>query len=303
MTTTARVSVIAAVAAIIIIGFFAYRAFSPKEQPGQSGPLSASYLCNEGKTIDATFYAGKAALAPKPGEPPVPTGSVVLNLNHNETIMTLKQTLSADGVRYANSDESFVFWSKGHGALVLVDNKEKPFIGCIEVASVPEGSALTQTYADGQIGFSIRYPKGFTVDSKYIYQGNGPEKEIHGVKFTIPESLSKGTNLAQDSYIGVEYIPQARRCSPDQFLVGVLADPVKDGDQQYGVASTTGAAAGNRYEETVYSLADTNPCIAVRYFIHYGVIENYPSGTVREFDRSALLAEFDAIRRTLIVNQ
>ena len=67
----------------------------------------------------------------------------------------------------------------------------------------------------------------------------------------------------------------------------------------YSVASSTGAAAGNRYEETVYALPGTNHCIAVRYFIHYGVIENYPVGLVREFDKKSLLKEFDTIRRTL----
>jgi hypothetical protein len=39
----------------------------------------------------------------------------------------------------------------------------------------------------------------------------------------------------------------------------------------------------------------------VRYFIHYGVFQNYPAGMVREFDQQALLASFDAIRRTLVV--
>jgi hypothetical protein len=78
---------------------------------------------------------------------------------------------------------------------------------------------------------------------------------------------------------------------------------MNDGEMLYSVASSTGAAAGNRYDETVYALPGTNPCIAVRYFIHYGVIENYPAGTVRAFDEAALRSEFDAIRRTLINNQ
>ncbi|MBV9159354.1 MAG: MliC family protein [Candidatus Kaiserbacteria bacterium] len=32
--------------------------------------------------------------------------------------MTLPQTISADGGRYANADESFVFWNKGNTAFV-----------------------------------------------------------------------------------------------------------------------------------------------------------------------------------------
>jgi hypothetical protein len=79
------------------------------------------------------------------------------------------------------------------------------------------------------------------------------------------------------------------------------ARTLADGGITYSIASSTGAAAGNRYEETVYALSGTHSCISVRYFIHYGVFQNYPAGMVREFDQQALLASFDAIRRTLVV--
>jgi membrane-bound inhibitor of C-type lysozyme len=32
--------------------------------------------------------------------------------------MTLSQVVSASGARYANADESFVFWNKGDGAFI-----------------------------------------------------------------------------------------------------------------------------------------------------------------------------------------
>jgi hypothetical protein len=69
----------------------------------------------------------------------------------------------------------------------------------------------------------------------------------------------------------------------------------------YSVSSSMGAGAGNRYEETVYALVGTRPCFAVRYFVHYGAIENYPSGTIQQFNKQALLKEFDSIRRTLVI--
>jgi hypothetical protein len=64
------------------------------------------------------------------------------------------------------------------------------------------------------------------------------------------------------------------------------------------------SAAGNTYEELVYVLADSpdpQNCMAVRYFIHTTRIENYEPGTVREYDRAALLRSFDEIRRSLII--
>ncbi|MFA6354359.1 MAG: MliC family protein [Candidatus Paceibacterota bacterium] len=89
----------------------------------------ANYVCNGGGTIDATFYKGEAQPV-KPGEPPIPSGMVKIILSDGRTF-NLSQTISADGGRYANSDESFVFWSKGDGAMVLEDNIEKNYTGCV----------------------------------------------------------------------------------------------------------------------------------------------------------------------------
>ena len=47
--------------------------------------------------------------------------------------MTLPQTLSADGARYANADESIVFWSKGNG-LTFTENGKETYLGCVENA-------------------------------------------------------------------------------------------------------------------------------------------------------------------------
>jgi hypothetical protein len=83
----------------------------------------------------------------------------------------------------------------------------------------------------------------------------------------------------------------------------VKSQTVKEGVRSYSVASTTDAAVGNRYEEWVYAIPDSHPCTAVRYFIHYAAIENFPQGAVQEFDKAALLSTFDQIRRTLALPQ
>ena len=158
---------------------------------------------------------------------------------------------------------------------------------------------VTQVYSNNT--FSIRTPSGYATDESYVYQALGPGKDIKGVKFTIPATLAEGTNLNRDSYLSVEQVPGADYCAADLFLDLPGRGMATDGKQL--VASSTGAAAGNRYEEVVYALPDTKPCVAVRYFIHYGVIENYPEGSVRAFDRAALLQQFDAIRSTLLLTQ
>jgi membrane-bound inhibitor of C-type lysozyme len=289
-----------AIIVLVIIGAIVFARSTPSSKP----PLATvGYVCKDNKSLTATYYAGDNKPAATADEPPVPSGSVIVALSDGRTL-DLPQTLSADGTRYANADESFVFWSKGNGALVLEDNQEKSYIGCIRVAAIPEGSDLVRVYANSGNGFSIRLPEGYAVDESYRYQAFGPGKEIVGIKFTIPESAATGTNLSSDTYISVEGIPATPTCQAKLFLDGVTTDEVvTDGDVTYSVASSTGAAAGNRYEETVYALPGTNPCISVRYLVHYGVIGNYPAGTVHEFDAAALRAQMDAIRRTLVVVQ
>jgi membrane-bound inhibitor of C-type lysozyme len=73
----------------------------------------ATFNCEDGKSIDATFYANK----------------VELRLSDGRSL-SLPQAMSASGARYANKDESFVFWNKGNTAFIT------------------EGAAGKQTYSD-----------------------------------------------------------------------------------------------------------------------------------------------------------
>ena len=270
---------------------------SPSPSPSPSPIAQVIYICNDDKTIDAAFYKGEPKPV-EPGEPPIPSGSVKIVLSDRRNL-DLPQTISADGARYANSDESFVFWSKGNGALVLEDNAEKSYIGCVVLAKDPGG--LPKVYLDGTVGFSIRYPVDYSIDTSYKYQALGPGKDISGVKFTIPSSLAAGTNLSSfDTGVSVEIIPATQDCNAGLFLDGnTNVQTVTDNGSDYSFASTTQGAAGNFYEEEVWAIPGTNPCIAIRYFIHSTNIGNYPEGTVLEFDRAAFINQFEKIRHSL----
>lgn len=74
---------------------------------------AATFKCADAKSIEATFYADK----------------VDLKLSDGRS-MTVPQAMSASGARYANTDETFVFWNKG------------------DTAFVTEGKDETQTYGD-----------------------------------------------------------------------------------------------------------------------------------------------------------
>lgn len=159
------------------------------------------------------------------------------------------------------------------------------------------------TFASSTLGYSVRYPAGYTPDTAYAYQAFGPGKDIYGTKFTIPAAEANGTNLSADSYLSVETLPKTKTCTADLFLdtqIGTSAEVIDNGTA-YSVAKGGGAAAGNLYTEYVYAIPGTSPCLAVRYFIHSTQLGNYPPGTVVAFNQQVLLAEFDGIRRSLVI--
>jgi len=292
----------------IIYWIWAYtNVFTLSNNKGRTVLANAMYMCNDNKTIEADYYDGRNTPS-NPNTPPTPSGSVDLRLSDGRE-MTLDQTISASGIRYSDGDpntagnESIVFWSKGNGALILENNNDQTYIGCIKVA--PNTGDLPQIYEDSSLGFSIRYPASFKIDTDYNYEALGPNKKIQGVKFTIDPAIAKDTNLSNDSYLSVEEISQTNSCGAELFLNRTSNTPTTEtiGDTTFSVASSTDAGLGNRYEETVYAIPGTNPCVAVRYFIHYGVLENYPTGSIKAFDKESLLNQFGNMRDTLIINQ
>lgn len=274
--------------ALILVGAAGYYFFGdklPSFGMGKNPISTAKFLCEQDKTIQAVFYEGEAELM------------LMDNFGAPRTI-TVSQLVSASGTRYGNEDESFVFWNQGDTA-VVIENGTETFTKCEgEVAGQP----ARISYTSSTLGFSLKYPAAFTVDEGYQYRGV-PNKPIAGIKFVIPGEMATGTNLAADTGVSVEQLPRALNCTGDIYIVDdVRASSVSENGVTYSLATSSGAAVGNRYEEMVYAIAGSKPCTALRYFIHYTAIENFPDGSVREFDRTALLAEFDKIRASLTLS-
>jgi hypothetical protein len=307
---------------IILIFGFLYFVFvsSPKEVSDTNntvvvvdgGPKhlqSTTLVCNAGKTIEASFFEENLVAGEAPGATLIPQKTAKIILDDGRTL-ELKQAVSADGGRYVSEGDVFVFWTKGNGALILENGAEKTYRGCVRVAVVDAGVKLPSVYADKEGTFSLRLPGilssttlGYAVDELFT-RVLTPTQRVDGVRFTIPAAMASGTNLSRDSYLSVEHIPNISVCTASLFFSGAHStSSVTDAGVVYSRATSSEGGAGNRYEEMVYALTGTSPCIAVRYFIHYTALTNYATGTVTEYNKQSLLTSFDQIRRTLVVNQ
>lgn len=164
------------------------------------------------------------------------------------------------------------------------------------------GAPGWQTYKDQRLGYSISYPASWKPDTNYIYAGFGPDHEIHGVAFQIPQTLTKGTNLSANlTSLSVEGLP-GNHCRAARFIPNPSYQKmVQDGGRSWSTAKSSEGAAGNFYDTVVFALPESSPCLAVRYSIHSTNISNYDPGSVQPFDRVGLLKTFATIRHTLRV--
>jgi len=172
-----------------------------------------------------------------------------------------------------------------------------------------QGRVASTTYASNYKtgNFSIDIPNGYTINEN-PQNPHGLPNNVSEIRFTIPPSMATGTNMSNDTSVSiVRSSPSPTKgCIATLFtgntnvMGGTLTpETVIDNGVKYSYAKTGDAAAGNRYETTGFALPDTNPCIGIFYFVHYTVINNYPEGTVTEFDRPSLYQAFDSIRHTL----
>jgi len=171
----------------------------------------------------------------------------------------------------------------------------------VPAPEVPDGTGAAAqpgtAFLSSRYGFSVRYRDGYVPDESYAYATLGPDRQIPGVAFRVPEALSTGTNLSADSTLSVEVVEDRATCDASAFL-DPSAPPttVQEGGRSWSVGRFAGAGAGNRYEETVYATAVGGDCFGLRLLVHSTVLENYEPGTVQAFDAARLEADYAAFR-------
>jgi membrane-bound inhibitor of C-type lysozyme len=100
-------------AVTVVVGLVAFGASLAAARA--EDPISTvNYVCKGDKTIKAVYYSEKVDLTLSDGRS-----------------LSLPQTMSGSGIRYANADESVVFWSKGNTAFITEGADAQPtFDGC-----------------------------------------------------------------------------------------------------------------------------------------------------------------------------
>jgi len=145
-----------------------------------------TYICNGDKTIGAAFYKGESKPV-QPGQPPIPSGSVKIVLSDGRNF-NLPQTISASGARYANGDETFVFWNKGDTAFITegTDNTET-FSNCVsEVNCVENSKYFMISKKSDQItsDFLVKYKTNSGQKISCSYNAEKTDFEIKGLEAT-----------------------------------------------------------------------------------------------------------------------
>lgn len=103
---------IAVVMLVALIGVRGFRAHLVRNLAKERGAVATEYSFSGGKSARAVFHRGDK-----------PRVEIALSDGRK---MILRQTVSASGARYANTDESIVFWIKGDTAF-LEENGEKTY--------------------------------------------------------------------------------------------------------------------------------------------------------------------------------
>jgi membrane-bound inhibitor of C-type lysozyme len=115
-----NIKIILAIIVIVLIGLLVEYSDTSTPAPTKHAEqiIEAMFRCDNEKTIQTTFRNGEK-------------NSVDIKLNNSRSL-SLPQAISASGARYANDDETFVFWNKGNTAFIT-ENGTSTFTNCIQV--------------------------------------------------------------------------------------------------------------------------------------------------------------------------
>ena len=159
--------------------------------------------------------------------------------------------------------------------------------------------------------------QNFEIYNRQYIVALGYTDEFAPVNYQIPFD-TKGTPLATLYFIDPAFYYPNTNLVESALMLSATDDPsivstctqISAGSGETMVGEQTingytftrsefiGAAAGNRYEQIFNRTVWNDKCFEVIFLIHSANIDNYPPGSVVEFDRTALLDKFEAVLAT-----
>ncbi|MDB5260494.1 MAG: hypothetical protein JWN37_725 [Candidatus Nomurabacteria bacterium] len=140
---------------IIAVGALIYHMFMMRgnNSMNMTGRMenTVTFNCSQGKSIMATFY-------------PENDTEVHVMLSDGRMLL-LPHAMSGSGARYANTDESIVFWNKGNTAFIT-EGTSTTYENCVTPTSSNDAGATSadksHVYTNSTYGFSLTVPVGVT---------------------------------------------------------------------------------------------------------------------------------------------
>ena len=248
---------------------------------GVADPIT--FYCGSGNSIQATFAKSSVALTLSGG-----------------TTFSLPQTISGSGVRYESTStgSDVIFVSRGENAVFSnsASTTDTRYNTCTaaHLTSVSRGGY--ENYTDQSGTFSFIFPKAFSVSGADIgysqsWAQGATTTGLELARVDVPQSYESGTNFGNAWFtVGVSSQPSAvATCLVDTS--GMSPDTtmrVTINGVSFTKMTFTGAGAGQRYDTTSYRTMHAGMCYAIEYTIHYGVLQNYPKGTVAQFNEQKI---------------
>jgi membrane-bound inhibitor of C-type lysozyme len=270
---------------LILVAVGAY-AYSRSHHTSPQVVSTASYLCRDGKTMDASFTAT----------------DVTLTLSDTRAFV-LPQVMSGSGVRYEKN--GVVFVGKGDNAF-LTEQGTETYVDCVVNDSPLTGpSGSTKQFADAGGTFTFTYPDTVTVsggDLGYTtsWMQNATSTGLVLAKALLSNAIAPKTNFSEATLIvGTSADPSAVATCLTNNPTGGPVQPATTktiNGTTYTVLHSSDAGAGNRYDTTSYRTVRSNQCYVIEYTVHSTAIGNYdPSQGIKEYDPNAVVSVMEGI--------
>ncbi|MDO8260730.1 MAG: hypothetical protein Q7T50_04520 [Candidatus Magasanikbacteria bacterium] len=163
--------------------------------------------------------------------------------------------------------------------------------------------------------FDSNMPSEYYEKTKYGLSFSYPSEEIvsdNDQNQFLTKNILNRIDLSANNFIGTNL-------GEASFIVGVTSNKAilniclesGIGEEQqanriingidYSVFKSSEAGAGNRFQTLSFRTIKNDRCYEAVEFMHWGDINNYPVGTVKEFDQALIQAKLDKILETLII--